>query len=116
MAINLHEIEKSFLNEYKKDYQEFGVGDTIKMTYKITEGDKTRSHAIEGIVIKMQGAMHRKSFTIRRISNGVAMEITMPYYSPKIEKITVVAPARRAPRRAKIYYIRTRVGKAALQV
>jgi large subunit ribosomal protein L19 len=116
MAGTLHEIEKAFVEELKKDYAEFRVGDTIKVTYKIIEGDKTRSHSIEGIVIKFENAMHRKTFTIRRISEGVGMEVTMPFYSPKIEKITVSAPAKRTPRRAKLYYIRERVGKAALQV
>jgi large subunit ribosomal protein L19 len=98
----------------KKDYPEFSPGDMIKVYYKIREKDKVRLHPVEGLVIKVQGAMHRKSFTVRRLAYGQAYEVTFPYYSPNIEKIEMVKKSRRRPRRAKLYYLRGRIGKKAI--
>ena len=106
-------VEKELKSSMKKDYPEFRAGDLIKVFYKIREKDKVRLHPVEGIVIKIQGAMHRKSFTLRRSAYGQAYEVTFPYYSPNIEKIEVSKKARRRPRRAKLYYLRGRVGKKA---
>ena len=106
-------VEKELMESLKKEYPEFSPGDIIKIWHRIKEKDKERSHTIEGIVIKIQGAMHRKSFTIRRISYGEAYEVTFPYYSPKIEKIELIKKSKRRPRRAKLYYLRKRVGKKA---
>jgi len=107
-------VEKELKEALKRDYPEFKQGDVIKVYYKIKEKDKTRLHPIEGVVIKTQGAMHRKSFTLRRIAYGQAYEVTFPYYSPKIEKIESVKKSRRMPRRSKLYYLRGRIGKKAV--
>ena len=106
-------VEKEFKESMKKEYPEFAPGDMIKVFYKIREKDKVRLHPVEGLVIKIQGAMHRKSFTVRRIAYGQAYEVTFPYYSPNIDKIEMVKKSRRRPRRAKLYYLRGRIGKKA---
>lgn len=108
-------VEKEFKESLKKDYPAFKQGDIIKVYYKIRDKDKERVHPIEGIVIKTQGAMHKKSFTVRRISYGESYEITFPYYSSNIENIEVSKKSRRFPRRKKLFYLRKRVGKMAVQ-
>ena len=110
----LEEIERELLKDMTKDYPEFHQGDIVKVFYKIKEKDKERLHPIEGIVIKIQGAVHRKSFTLRRISYGEAFEVTFPFYSPLIDKIEVVKLSRRKPKRRRLYYLRKRVGKKAM--
>ena len=107
-------IEREMLNTVKKEYPEMNPGDIVKVYYKLKEKDKERIHPIEGIVIKIHGAMHRKSFTIRRIAYGQAYEVTFPYYSPQIDKIDLVKGSRRKPRRRRLYYLRKRVGKKAM--
>ncbi len=106
-------VEKELKSSLEKDYPDFKQGDIIKVYYKIREKDKERLHPVEGVVIKLQGAMHRKSFTVRRIAYGQAYEVTFPYYSPKIESIELIKKGRRRPRRSKLYYLRGRVGKKA---
>ena len=110
----LAKFEQELKKSLEKEYPEFKQGDIIKVFYKIREKDKVRLHPVEGIVIKLQGAMHRKSFTVRRIVYGEAYEVTFPYYSPNIAKIEVVKKSRRSPRRSKLYYLRERVGKKAV--
>jgi large subunit ribosomal protein L19 len=73
-----------------------------------------RLHPVEGIVIKMQGHMHRKSFTVRRMAYGQAYEVTFPFFSPNIERIEVIKKSHRRPRRKKLFYLRGRVGKKAM--
>jgi large subunit ribosomal protein L19 len=107
-------VEQELKEALKKDYPEFQQGDIIKVFYKIREKGKVRLHPVEGIVIKLQGAMHRKSFTVRRISYGQSYEVTFPYYSPNISKIDIVKKSRRKPRRKRLYYLRKRVGKKAV--
>lgn len=107
-------VEKEMKEAMKREFPVFGPGDIIKVFYKIREKDKTRLHPVEGIVIKTQGAMHRKSFTVRRIAYGEAYEVTFPYYSPNIDKIELTKKARRRPRRSKLYYLRNRLGKKAV--
>ena len=99
----LAQVEKELFDQFKRDYPAFRQGDIVKVYYKIKEKDKERIHPIEGIVIKIQGALHRKSFTLRRISFGEAYEVTFPYYSPNIDRIEVIKPTRRKPRRSRIY-------------
>ena len=111
---NIYEIEKAMLDPLKKDYPEFTAGDTVKVYYKIKEKDKERLHPIEGIIIKTQGEMHRKTFTLRRVAYGEAYEVVFPYYTPNIAKIEVTKKTARDPRRAKLYYLRSRVGKQAV--
>ncbi|UCC95332.1 MAG: 50S ribosomal protein L19 [Candidatus Omnitrophota bacterium] len=106
-------VEKELLEDLKREHPEFKQGDIIKVYYKIRDKDKVRLHPVEGLVMKIQGSMHRKSFTLRRIAYGETYEVTFPYYSPNIDKIEVVKKSRRIPRRKKLYYLRGRVGKRA---
>ncbi|MCT4594959.1 MAG: 50S ribosomal protein L19 [Anaeromicrobium sp.] len=95
----------------KKEIPAFNVGDTVKVHLKIKEGNRERVQVFEGYVIKRQNGGIRETFTVRRISYGVGVERTLPVHSPKIEKIEVVRKGR--VRRAKLFYLRDRVGKAA---
>ena len=95
----------------KETTPEFSVGDTVKVYNRIKEGNKERIQLFEGTVIKRQGGSNRETFTVRKISNGVGVEKTWPVHSPFVEKIEVVRKGK--VRRAKIYYLRSRVGKAA---
>ena len=104
----IKEIEQSQL---KADVTEFGVGDTIKVYAKIKEGNRERIQVFEGTVMKRQGGSNRETFTVRKISNGVGVERTWPLHSPSIDKIEVVRKGK--VRRAKLNYLRSRVGKAA---
>ena len=89
----------------------FNVGDTVRVSAQIKEGEKTRIQVFEGTVIKVQGHGARQTFTVRKNSNGVGVEKTWPVHSPLIEKIEVVR--RGKVRRAKLNYLRDRVGKSA---
>ncbi len=97
--------------QVKKDLPEFRPGDTIVVGYRITEGDKTRIQNIEGLVIARQGGSVRETVTIRRTTHGEGVEITFPIHSPNVEYIKVKRKGK--VRRAKLYYIRDKVGKAA---
>ncbi len=107
-------VEQELLAGMKKDYPQFKAGDIVKIHYKIKEKDKERIHPIEGVILKIQGAMHRKSFTLRRIAYGEAYEITFPYYTPNIDKIEMVKKSAKPARRARLYYLRKRIGKKAM--
>ena len=109
----VEEIEKEFTGQLKKDYPNFKPGDIIKVFYKVRDKEKIRIHPIEDVVIKIQGAQCRKSFTLRRLSFGEMYEVTFPYYSPNIDKIDLSKASKRRPRRARIYYLRGRKGKKA---
>ena len=95
----------------KAEVADFAVGDTVKVHNKIKEGNRERIQIFEGTVIKRQGGSNRETFTVRKFSNGVGVEKTWPVHSPFVEKIEVVRHGK--VRRAKIYYLRSRVGKAA---
>ena len=108
----MNEIIKKIEDEQlKSDITDFRVGDTIRVHGKIKEGNRERIQVFEGVVIKRQGGSNRETFTVRKNSNGVGVEKTWPLHSPKIEKVEVVR--RGKVRRAKLYYLRGRVGKAA---
>lgn len=107
-------VEKEMKESLKKDYPPFSAGDIIKVHYKIKEKDRERIQVLEGVVIKVQGEVHRKSFTMRRISYGEAYEITYPYYSPNIAKIELEKKTSKTPRRKRLYYLRGRIGKQAM--
>ena len=94
-----------------KEIENFSVGDTVKVFFKIVEGTTERVQAFEGIVIAKNNSGIRKTFTVRKISYGVGVERIFPMHSPRIEKVDVVRRGR--VRRAKLYYLRDRVGKAA---
>ena len=97
--------------QLKAEVTEFNVGDTIKVYAKIKEGNRERVQAFEGTVLKKQGGSCRETFTVRKTSNGVGVEKTWPVHSPNVEKIEVVR--RGKVRRAKLNYLRDRVGKKA---
>ena len=104
----IKEIEAAQLKENVAD---FNVGDTVKVYAKIKEGNRERIQVFEGLVIKKQGGSNRATFTVRKQSSGIGVERTWPLYSPSIANIEVVR--RGKVRRAKLNYIRNRVGKAA---
>ena len=97
--------------QIKQDVPEFNVGDNVKVHYRITEGNRERIQVFQGDVIRRQGASNRETFTVRKISVSIGVERTFPVHSPKIERIEVVRQG--DVRRAKLYYLRKKVGKAA---
>ncbi len=109
--MNTSEIIKSIEAAQVKEVTQFNVGDTIKVYAKIKEGNRERVQAFEGTVLKKQGGSCRETFTVRKNSNGVGVEKTWPLHSPTIEKIEVIR--RGKVRRAKLNYLRERVGKKA---
>ena len=112
MALSANEIIKNIETaQLKQDVTDFNVGDTIKVYAKIKEGNRERVQAFEGTVLKRQGGSNRETFTVRKNSNGVGVEKTWPLHSPTIEKIEVIR--RGKVRRAKLNYLRDRVGKKA---
>ncbi|MBR5227219.1 MAG: 50S ribosomal protein L19 [Clostridia bacterium] len=106
------DIIKAIENEQlKENVPEFKIGDIVKVHVKIKEGNRERIQVFEGIVIKRQNASSNETFTVRKISYGVGVERTFPVHSRNIEKIEVTRHSK--VRRAKLYYLRSRVGKAA---
>ena len=97
--------------QLKEEITQFRVGDTIRVNYRIIEGTRERIQAFEGIVLKIQGSGVKTTFTVRRISYGVGVERTFLLHSPRIAGIDVVRMGR--VRRAKLFYLRDRVGKSA---
>ena len=104
-------IKKIEAEQLKAEVPEFNVGDTVKVYGKIKEGNRERIQVFEGTVLKKQGGSTRATFTVRKTSNGVGVEKTWPVHSPNVEKIEVVR--RGKVRRAKLNYLRDRVGKKA---
>lgn len=104
----IKEIEDAQLKEAVGGFE---VGDTVKVYGKIKEGNRERIQVFEGVVLKKQGTGARQTFTVRKASNGVGVEKTWPLYSPNVEKVEVVRKGK--VRRAKLNYLRDRVGKAA---
>ena len=104
-------IKKIEAEQLKENAPEFHVGDTVKVYAKIKEGNRERIQVFEGTVLKRQGGGARETFTVRRIASGVGVERTWPVHSPRIDRIEVVR--RGVVRRAKLFYLRDRVGKAA---
>jgi len=94
----------------RSDLPDFGIGDTVKVHVKVVEGKRERIQVFEGIVLKRQNGGSRETFTVRKISYGVGVERTFPLNSPRIDKIEVTR--RGKVRRAKLNYLRGRVGKA----
>ena len=97
--------------QLKSDITPFSVGDTIKVQAKVKEGNRERTQVFEGTVIKRQNGSNRETFTVRKSSNGIGVEKTWPLHSPIVEKIEVTR--RGKVRRAKLFYLRDRVGKKA---
>ena len=97
--------------QMKAEVPEFRVGDTVRVHGKIKEGNRERIQVFEGVVLKKQGGSNRETFTVRKSSNGICVEKTWPLHSPNVEKVEVIRHGK--VRRAKLNYLRQRVGKAA---
>ncbi len=108
----MNDIIKSIEQEQlKTDIPSFNIGDTVKVYAKIKEGNRERIQIFEGTVVKRQNGGFRETFTVRKNSNGVGVEKTWPLHSPRVEKIEVIRTGK--VRRAKLLYLRDRVGKKA---
>lgn len=97
--------------QLRKEAPVFGPGDTVRVHVRVVEGDKERVQVFEGTVLGRSGGSNRETFTVRKMSYGVGVERIFPVHSPRIDKIEVVAKG--AVRRAKLYYLRQRTGRAA---
>ncbi|MFA7109804.1 MAG: 50S ribosomal protein L19 [Sphaerochaetaceae bacterium] len=104
-------IEQKELGDRSVNKENFAVGDTVKVFFKIVEGATERVQIYEGLVIAKNNSAIRRTFVVRKISYGVGVERIFPLYSPRVEKVEIVRKGR--IRRAKLYYIRDKVGKAA---
>ena len=109
--MNMQLVNEVTKSQLKKDVPFFKSGSTVRVHVKIKEGDKSRIQVFEGLVIAKQGGGINEVFTVRKISNGVGVERTFPVHTPRVEKIEVVRYGK--VRRAKLNYLRDRVGKAA---
>ena len=106
------DLVKALTSQYmKEELPEVNVGDTVRVHVKIKEGARERIQVFEGTVIARRNGSCRETFTVRRVSYGVGVERTFPIHSPRVDSITVIR--RGKVRRAKLYYLRDRVGKAA---
>ncbi len=97
--------------QIRDDHPDFTIGDNVKVHYRVVEGTRERIQVFQGTVIRRHGASNRETFTVRKVSFGVGVERTFPVHSPKIQKVEIVG--RGKVRRAKLYYLRDKVGKAA---
>lgn len=97
--------------QIKEGLPQFGVGDHVKVHYRIIEGNKERIQVFQGDIIRRHGASNRETFTVRKLSSSIGVERTFPVHSPKIDRIEVLRHG--AVRRAKLYYLRKKIGKAA---
>lgn len=111
MDRTIKKVEEVYL---KKEVTDVNPGDYIKINIKVTEGEKSRLQTYEGVVLSIRGEGLGKTIKVRKISYGIGVERTFPIHSPIIESITVVKKG--APRRAKLFYLRDRIGKRALKV
>lgn len=107
--MNIIEIIEN--EQIRRDLPQFGPGDTVRVHVKVIEGSRERLQVYEGTVIGRRGSGANESFTVRKLSSGIGVERTFPVNSPKIDRIEVVREG--AVRRAKLYYLRGRVGKRA---
>ncbi len=108
----MNEIIRSIeAKQIRNDRPQFNVGDTLRVWVKVVEGTRERLQAFEGTVIAKRNGGVRETFTVRRVSYGIGVERTFPLNSPRVDKIEVIR--RGKVRRAKLYYLRTRQGKAA---
>lgn len=105
------EIESKFL---KKDVEKPNIGDTIRVYAKITEGDKERIQGFEGTLIARKGSGVSETFTVRKVVQGVGVERIFQLHSPKVDKVKIIKKGR--VRRAKLYYLRDRIGSRSLRI
>lgn len=113
-AMNQALLEKIESEQFRKEPLDFNVGDTVRVHTKVVEGEKERIQVFAGIVIGRRGRGMNETFTVRRISYGEGVERVFPVHSPRVEKVTV--ERRGAVRRAKLNYLRQRIGKSATLV
>jgi large subunit ribosomal protein L19 len=105
----MHDLEKSLMN---REHPAFRVGDNVKVHYRIVEGTKERIQVFQGVVIALKRKLNRTTFTVRKVAGGgYGVERVIPLFSPAVDKIEVVSSGR--VRRAKLYFLRNRIGKAA---
>lgn len=104
-------LRKAEINAPSQDVASFRAGDTVKVSYQVVEGDKVRVQVFEGVVISRRGGGAAETFTVRKISNGVGVERVFPLCSPKVAGVEVVREGK--VRRAKLYFLRTKRGRAA---
>lgn len=104
-------VDRIEAEQLRKDVPAFGPGDTVRVHVRVVEGDKERLQVFEGTVIGRRGGGNRETFTVRKTSYGVGVERTFPVHSPRLDRIEVMAKG--AVRRAKLYYLRQRSGRAA---
>ncbi|HSK67765.1 MAG TPA: 50S ribosomal protein L19 [Candidatus Limnocylindria bacterium] len=97
--------------QLRQDRTPFNIGDTVRVFVKVVEGNRERLQAFEGTVIAKRGGSNRETFTVRRMSYGIGVERTFPLHSPRVDRVELVRAGK--VRRAKLYYLRTRQGKAA---
>ena len=107
----MHSTDLVDQGSLKTGIPDFGPGDTLKVHVRVVEGSRERLQVFQGVVIRIKGSGIRETFTVRKVSFGVGVERTFPKHSPMISKVEVVT--RGAVRRAKLYYLRDRVGRAA---
>jgi len=107
----MNEIKAIEAEQMKTELDQFKVGDTVKVHFKIVEGKTERVQIYEGLVIAIKNSQAGKTFTVRKISYGVGVERVFPLHSPRIVKVETVRPGK--VRRAKLYYIREKIGKGA---
>ena len=107
----MHTLDNLDAASLRSDIPPFRAGDTVKVHVKVVEGNRSRIQIFNGVVIRRQGAGLRETFTVRKVSFGVGVERTFPLNSPTLDRIEVVT--RGDVRRAKLYYLRDRIGKAA---
>ncbi|MDR1986361.1 MAG: 50S ribosomal protein L19 [Treponema sp.] len=104
-------IREIVASQMKSELDQFKVGDTVKVHFKIVEGKNERIQVYEGLVIAIKNAQLSKTFTVRKTSYGVGVERVFPLHSPRIARVELIRPGK--VRRAKLYYIRSKIGKAA---
>lgn len=109
--MSAQDIIKSIEDAQLREVAEFKTGDTVRVHAKVKEGNRERIQVFEGVVLKKQGGSCRETFTVRKNSNGIGVEKTWPLHSPNVERVEVVR--RGKVRRAKLNYLRGRIGKAA---
>jgi large subunit ribosomal protein L19 len=107
----MNPIDRIEAEQLRKGLPAFKPGDTVRVHVRVVEGDKERIQVFEGTVIGRKGGANRETFTVRKMSYGVGVERTFPVHSPRVDRVEIVAKG--AVRRAKLYYLRERAGRAA---
>ena len=107
----MNRIKALEAQQLRDDLPDFQVGDNVKVSYKVVEGTRERTQVFQGVIIRRHGAGARETFTVRKLSFAIGVERTFPVHSPKIVGVEIVSRAK--VRRAKLYFLRDKVGKAA---